>query len=75
MKAPSVLELKQDEENQHDVKEMFLQYFQDQRGKVDNEFRRKKASRIREDCWKELRLAVQDALDIQSSYDRIQLGY
>ena len=75
MKAPSVLELKKSEENQQDVKEMFLQYFQDQRGKINNEFRQKKASRIREDCWKELRLAVQDALDIQSTYDRIQLGY
>ena len=67
MRAPSIFELKQNEENQQEVNEMFISWFKDQKGKLHNEFRIKKASVIKEEFWRELQIAIQDALDIEDT--------
>ncbi len=65
--APSIAELKEDYKNHLEVRSMFFEWFQDQRGKQTNEFRTKKASVVLEECWKELQDRIQDAIDIEDT--------
>ena len=66
-KYPSFEEIKADRERYYEAREIFINWFQDQKGEPENEFRVKKASVIMKECWEELYDRIKDAIDIEET--------